>query len=348
MCKNKNYTHRKKELEKLALQSPDFGNEKVMNTHTFMKANVQNFIPIYPSAMYTDFYQKYRLGQWLNGLDAAFFEKSYPVHVKGWKDFEERIRSQTSILATYHFGAFQLINYQLIRAQIPYALLVAGDVKADWNKRYPSLIRELAMAEAQGRFVLLDANDRASLRKMYNYIEAGFQLLIYVDGLEGLSTTTADSSVKVPFLGQEIIVPSGTAKLSQTLNVPITPFLTLRRPDEIEFICFEGIMPDTKNNRRHFYKRTSEALYSLLSPYIMHWPEQWTNWPLLHLLLSDRPVIESRSKKLDERYDAITAADFGLFTWKGSSYLLQNRDYKSFPLNKMDFGALFRQLYETC
>lgn len=314
-----------------------------LNTYTFLSANLSNFVPTMPHEQHWPLFEQYRMAQVLNGLDTTYFKAGYPLSIVGWDVYLRKLWERPGIICTYHFGAYQLINYLLIKNKLPFALLVAGEVKTQWSKRFPHLLTELRMAEENGLFVLLDANDSSSLRKMYKLTASGFRLLIYTDGLEGSKTAKEDQLQSISFLGQRIEVPKGVAQLSYTLDLPIDPLLALRRREYIELVSGRTIQP-SRNVEKHIYMReTMRDLYGFLEPYLHHWPEQWTNWPLLHRLLSGRTELLGARDGQDSLPHDDTA--YGIYSLGDQCFLLRKSDYVSFPLEQNEFDVLFDSWY---
>jgi|GEM_PF-4157563 len=314
-----------------------------LNTYTFLSANLSNFVPTMPHEQHWSLFEQYRMAQVLNGLDTTYFEEKYPLPVVGWDIYLRKLRERPGIISTYHFGAYQLINYLLIKNRIPFALLVAGEVKTRWSKRFPHLLSELSVAEEAGLFVLLDANDSSSLRKMYELTASGFRLLIYIDGLEGLKNAKKDHLQLVSFLGQRIAVPKGVAQLSYTLGLPIDPLLALRHKEHIELVSGTTIQPSGNVEKRRYVQETVRNLFSFLEPYLHHWPEQWTNWPDVHRTLPEATGLLGARDWQDNPPNDDTA--YGIYSLADQYFLLRKHDYVSFRLEKKEFDVLFDSWY---
>lgn len=325
----------------------DLGNLPTLNTFTFLSANIGHFLPMLDSSTHLQIFQHYRYHKWLNGLDVACFADRYPLRVYGWPSFRRQIALRTGIICTYHFGAYQLINYLLIHAKIPYALLVAGHVKDTWAKRYPGLLEALEQARATGKFSLLDANDRGDLRKMYALAKAGYYLLIYVDGFEGMVAGRQGAAHSVPLLGQEVLVPMGAAQLSHTMRLPIYPVLALRRSGSIALKSFAALMPDSMDDRNTYTAMVMNRLYSTLSPFLMHWPEQWSNWPYLHNLASAESPLQGQLWPTLCGSPPTEQDRYGIYGLEDRRYLLRKADMQAFPLAAEQFSTLLHSWYDT-
>lgn len=337
------YTYKKK-YRALSKEAENLGNleGELLNTFTFLSANVYNFLPLLPYPQHFPMFRRFRFHQWLNGLDARFFKGKYPLKVNGWLSFQQRLLSKPGIICAYHFGSYQLINYLLINAKIPYALLVGPEVKQRWEEIYPSLVNALREAELKGRFVVLNASDKMMLRKVKILMEKGYHLLLYVDGLEGLNERQHQVSESIAFLGQHVKVPRGAAYLSHWLHVPLYPFLALRKAWTIELMQGDPIFPGITKDRDAYIAAAMTKLFSFLAPYLLHWPEQWTNWPQLHKMLLNPPFIGGeRWFNVDAECDTDAAA-YGVYQVEDACFLLRKEDYRSFRLTPTDFDKLYR------
>jgi len=307
-----------------------------LNTFGLISANLYNFLPQMTYDKHKELFHSFRMNQWLHGIDANFFKGDFPLPVFGVDQLLEKIGVQNGIICTYHFGIYQLINSILVNSKISFALLVGEDVYNKWEERFPMLTAMLAGARDEGRFVLLNANKRASLRKMYDLTKLGFSIVIYVDGVQGLNKGAGTQLISVSFLGQNIFVPKGAASLSHYFNIPIYPVLALRRTNRIQIELGETIYPQQFVNREHYCSYAMTKIFSFLSSYVMHWPEQWTNWSLLHYFLQgilplNREVVEA-GNSLDSEYS--------LIKFQGNGFLLKKSDYKSYELHGDDFERI--------
>ncbi len=312
---------------------------EALNTYTFLSANLQNFMPTIPPDQHVVLFEQFQLAQHLNGKDTTYFVDQYPLPIHGWDSFLTELQRHPGIVCTYHFGAYQLINYLLIKAKMRFALLVAGEVKAKWHRRFPHLLTALQKAEEDGYFELLDANDRSSLRRLYARLAQGFLLLIYTDGLEGIHTRKREDLQSVSFLGQHIVVPKGAAQLSYTFGLPIHPLLALRRKEHIALITGERIEPDEGVLKKSYIQETTHRLFHFLEPYLHHWPEQWTNWPHIHGMLAEVGTLLNGNKWDGDPPEDSTA--YGIYCLEDRYFLLRKHDYMSFVLEKEDFEMLF-------
>ena len=310
-----------------------------LNTFGLISANLYNFLPQMPYQKHRVLYRDFKLNQWLHGLDSAFFDDEYPLPVEGMGEVLDKITNQNGIICTYHFGVYQLINSILINAQSRFALLVGADVYSSWRDRYPKMMERLDQAVSAGRFVLLNAESAGSLREMYRLIKKGFTMIIYVDGIQGLKQGMERQLTCVSFLGQRIFVPKGAAIVSHYFKVPIYPVLALRRTNKVQILMGETIYPDQFSEKEEYSRYAMTRAFSFLSTYVVHWPEQWTNWSLLHYFLKGRAPI---NREIDPR-EVPEYGEYSLIKIQRTSYLLKKANYEIFPLNESDFEILLNR-----
>ena len=308
-----------------------------LNTFGFISANLYNFLPNMPYHTHRALYRDFRTHQWLHGMDANFFKGQYPLPIEGANDFLAKITSRSGIVCTFHFGVYQLICHLFLKSETRFALLVGAEVYKNWRARYPALMEQLDAAALRGNFVLLDANSSTSLRQMYTLVKTGYNLIVYVDGIQGLAEENEKHLIPITFLGQQIFVPKGAASLSHMINAPMYPMLALRRTDKIEVISAPPIIPSKSIHKSDYCTFAMTKIFSLLSSHVMHWPEQWSNWPLLHYFLrSNKPI--GRMVIPGELSEEM---EYSLFRLDGKGFLLKKANYKAFYLKESDFQVVF-------
>lgn len=259
--------------------------EPTRHRFDIISAQLDHFMPHLERHEQLDFYNRFMLQSWMNAMDLKFFDRPHPWPIYGWEAFVNQISSKTGVIATYHFGAYQLITYLLNRDKVPFALLVADRIFNTWPTRNKELQDVLEQATNENRFVLLNAADRTALKSMYALKDKGFYLLVYMDGIEGIHSS--DSLAHIDFMGQHIEVPKGIAGLAHKLNLPLYPMIALREQGCVRIKCLSTIWPDSDSDRTVFAKDTMQYLYSWLEGYLTQWPEQWTMWAHLMAIRAD-------------------------------------------------------------
>lgn len=316
-----------------------------VNAYAYFSANLKHFMPLLDWDRHRLLYRQFREYAALNALDVLFMDGEFPLPITGWEHLRCKLLRRHGIICTFHFGAYQLINYLLLRDRIKFALLVGDDVQSTWDTRYPNLMKQMQLGEMEGRFRLLNANKPAALKEIYSLVRAGYQLVIYADGLTGAGTADTKNLVEITFLGQHIYVPGGTATLAHRLQCPIYPLLALRKEREILLQTRAPILSAADLSRADFVRLTTATLFGFLSAFLMHVPQQWTVWTQLQrLLLPERGLIYVDGINDDTSYAEMQR--YGLIhqnTGDGKYFLLDKRNYHVYGLKQQEYINLFNQ-----
>lgn len=317
--------------------------QAAMNRFTICSSHLGYFFPLSTYPKQLSFYEKYIAQQICNARDLSMFEKAdLPFECIGWEQVLDRITMQKGILCTYHFGAYQLINYLLEREKIPFALLVGDQVYKEWEIRNKGLQNILKLAEEESRFQLLNAKDRSSLRKMYELNAEGFLLLVYIDGLEGVSNSNRQNLETITFLGKEIEVPKGVAQLAYSLRIPVSTLIAKRDSNRVVLYSGPTFLVDEKEDKKTFVSRCMQGAYAFLASFVVAHPEQWMNWPHLHILRKD---LYSGTRGLINNYGAISfdPKKMGLyFDRRGCPRVWSKSDFQPLDVSPLVLKNLYR------
>lgn len=334
---NEKLAHIKKQLAETS------GAVESINAYAYFSANLKHFMPLLDWDSHRQLYRQFRENNALNALDVLFMDGEFPLPISGWEHLRDKLLNQHGIICTFHFGAYQLINYLLLRDKIKFALLVGDDVRSTWDSRYPNLMKQMQLGEKEGRFRLLNAGKAAALKDIHRLVQAGYQLVIYADGLTG--TASAKNLMEIPFLGQHIYVPGGAAALAHRLQCPIYSLLALRKEGEIALRSRDAISAPVGVPRTDFVRTATTALFGFLSAFLMHAPQQWTVWTQLQrLLLPGRGLIYVDELHDDPRH--LDRQQYGLIhqdTDEGKYFLLDKRNYHLYGLQQKEYMDLFNE-----
>lgn len=319
-------------------------NEHTINTFTFFKANMQHFMPMIDHDDHIRLFKQFNLHNWLNTIDTALFKDKFPWRIEGKNQFLNQISLQPGLICTFHFGAYQLINYLLVTAKVPFALLVAEKVVHDWQVRHPQLNIALQKAREKGRFVLLNANERTALKHMHLLVKKGFHIVVYLDGLQGTQIANNNAKEKIPFLGQQILVPRGIATFAAALRLPVYPMVALRRKRTVILHTLPVIMPLATMDKKTYVTALITRIYAWFATFVIHWPEQWTNWPHLSAFRSDQKALVGQW--YNHMY-TLEKEKYGIYKSADNYFLLRNSDMTSFLIDSNEFETLRQRWYNT-
>jgi len=207
------------------------------------------------------------------------------------------------------------------------------------------LLAVLQQAEATGRFVMLEANSRSSLRQMYKLSKAGFCLVIYPDDLDSTQERGGEKSEELSFLGQQVALPGDAAYIAHSLQMPLYPILALRQPTSVGVYAHPAIQPARHIDKSVFAASAMAQLYGWLDLFLMHWPEQWENWPYLHHIhIKKQPFFGSLWQSGIES-DKLDPENYGMYVRGEARFLLRKRDMCSVSIDQLVFERLFEEWY---
>lgn len=344
----KRYHDKVKHIKKLLLADRIGLSAETTNAYAYFSANLAHFMPLLGWDRHEQLYHQFREQHAINALEAQEMDREFPQQIVGWEGLRTKLTAQPGIICTFHFGAYQLINYLLLRDKLKFALLVGDEVLSSWDTRYPKLMEQMQQGEKEGRFQLLNADEQTALRRIYRLVQAGYLVVIYADGLTGTDTNKTKNRVRINFLGQRIHVPGGAATLAHGLQCPIYPLLAVRKEMEIVLETIEPIMPTVVSARADFVKTATTELFGFLSAFLMHAPQQWSVWTQLQRLLQNEQALIV----VDELNDDIQHLDkkrYGLLCEEkaGNNYFLLNKcNYQLFNLNKVEYQQLLKAWFK--
>lgn len=251
------------------------------------RANVFQLLPGFPVQGYPELYrqvlstQRQAAGQYHTGT-AAEMDRL----LTRWQEPLERIRQRPGIIATFHTGSYRLLSLCLLRAGVPLALVVSGDVATREREQMQRRYGEMTAGRSDTRpLIILEAEDPHVIRKMCRLVAAGYYLLLYVDGNTGAAGDHRARSLTVPFLAGHLRVRQGIGMVSHLAGVPIYPV----RSDWVDIVpgmtqmtLLEPIWPDRGMDRPAYAAQATRQLYCYLEAAVRQSPGSWECWRYVH------------------------------------------------------------------
>lgn len=241
------------------------------------------------------------------------------------------LRQNPGIICTYHTGAYRQICHTLAQEGIPYTLAVSAAVLRREGETLRQNYFRLGSPAGPSGFQLLDAESPGVVRSLLNELNAGRNLLLYVDGNTGAAVGQSRNLMTMPFLNGEIQVRKGIASLSYWVKKPIYPFLVSRFASEnaITPLC-STIAPHAGELRDAYERRATTQLYQILASYVERYPEDWECWRYLHHWLQiDHSRYPSGMHAL-KKYGV--AERWHRVVHQGRPYLLDRFSYRLYPV----------------
>ena len=194
---------------------------------------------------------------------ARFVEKH--VLATGTENIEEALKAGCgAILVTAHIGNWELGASVFV--DLGYD--VTGVALEHKNIRVDALLNEQRVH--RGVEVLPVGG---YLRGCYRALKNGKIVALLGD------RDVTGAGIKMKFLGKEVTLPRGPARLSVRTGAPIVPVFMLRRPnDSWHTYIEEPIYPDASIDREEEIKRIMKEYVPIIERYIRWHPSQWATF----------------------------------------------------------------------
>lgn len=206
--------------------------------------------------------------------------------------------------------------------------MLASGVLREQGAIYQRIIRECAGYNA--RFILLDAEHRLALLHMRRAIDAGYHIVIYLDGNTGAGgqDALARHGHEVPFLSSRLRVRTGAAYLASMIQCPIYPVANWRDDTYQNRFCTTTpiAVPSGRAGRNQAVGETMETLYAWLAELARRHPAQWEGW----FYLQDALVLPCSAEQYRE---ADQSSPWMTFVYNKKMYRLNRRTFQCAPLD---------------
>jgi lauroyl/myristoyl acyltransferase len=176
------------------------------------------------------------------------------------------------ILASAHFGSFDMMTQVINRKGLPLTVMIAR-IKPPWASDFITSLRGnrgLDMIEVEEESEGGSALNLGGLKRLIKILREGGMVGAIVD------RNMEPGGVRITFFGEEALVAAGIAKMAQRTRSVIVPGICLRLPRNRYSLVFEAPIDTT-----HFpagevgQKAILEQLFSVFERNIARHPEQW-------------------------------------------------------------------------
>jgi len=167
-------------------------------------------------------------------------------------------RGRGLILATFHFGNWELAGLLLARRGYPITTVAGEQLRPGWTDQVK------ALKNAYGIRVV---GRGASIRSIYRDARCNRAIVLHLDG------DLFEGGHQAPLLGRNVLVPRGPAHLSRVLDCPIA-FAYCRRSerDELEVIVEPAEDPPADEREE---LRLTKRLIARVEKSVLEDPGQW-------------------------------------------------------------------------
>lgn len=194
-------------------------------------------------------------------LPASQVERILTIH--HWERLEEALdRGRGLILATAHFGNFDLVGQVLVGRSFRVTALV--------EPLEPPRLFRLVTALRNSQGLHFEPVGPAALRAVLRALRQGEIVGLACDrDLQG-------NGLELPFFGEEARLPAGAIYLALKTGAPIVPAFVVRERDNT-FTAFveEPLDIEGAGDEEEVVRRGARQMASLLEKYISRYPEQW-------------------------------------------------------------------------
>jgi KDO2-lipid IV(A) lauroyltransferase len=189
-------------------------------------------------------------------------------------------KGKGAILATLHFGTMQFPLVAL--GHMGYSINQVGD-RDPSDSRLSYVHRKVALKyrmQIESTFKAKHIYISKSLRSIYRSLNNNELVMLNVDGVGGIKGKRMKQHyLPVDFLGNEVLFPSGAARLSRRTGAPVVPVICIRDSKyKHKVIVGEPITsaanPDPERDIEDYTKR----IIGYFEQYIKSHPEQWLFW----------------------------------------------------------------------
>lgn len=324
--------------------------------YLFTSANWQHFFGQDSVESTDSFYSNYVLQKKLTELD---FETDLDwlmsnFELKGDLSFIEKIKSQPYIFASFHFGPYQmqgLVLSEILKTQ--YAILANSALFMDQFTQF--LSTKYNDPEKKGKGIMISKDDVVNpeslnaLMKMREKVNAGKSLLVYLDGMEGLTGyLDRDKMMEVNFCGKKMFVRKGIARIAHFLKTPIISLVTRRLPNGKAEVTFAPpVDPAATPKWQDFTQKFMQGSYDFFEPFFLQNPEQFEVFDHLHMYVyEESPKFKTPNTEMPETAEFLSFNEkrFGIFEEKQTFYLFDKVTYGLFKISEAmarflsDFG----------
>lgn len=313
--------------------------DDLKNFHLF-SANISTFFnEAYDEQKHKDYYKELLSYRVLQGIDTHFYTMLDQVDDFYKEDLET---TSPSIFVSFHIGSYRAILALLIKKNLDIVLLMDPRAYALQNKDVLNQYENIKkLFQSSSNIVILPADKKDLALDIFMKTRQGYSVLAFVDGNNGFGGSfKQDHSLKVNFMGKDIMVKQGLAKLSHALSLKIVPIISHYDNMKQKWAFHVPVVPSKENKMEDYAQNTMQSLYKILEEEVRKNPMQWDGWLYIHKFLADK----TETKRCEDLYDAEKSYKIndsvGFFSLEDSYFLINRSNYKVFEIPKPVYFVL--------
>ncbi|QDP85576.1 hypothetical protein FNJ88_08375 [Chryseobacterium sp. SNU WT5] len=311
----------------------------------FFSANISLFLgQNYDESSHKDLYKELLSYRVLQGIDTKFYNL-----IDNVEDFHNsNIDTQSpSIFVSFHIGSYRAILALLIKKNTDVLLLMDPIAYASQNKAVFEQYEKIKkLFQSTSKLIILPADKKDLALDILIRTKQNYSVLAFVDGNNGFGGAfKQDHSLKINFLGKDIMVKQGLAKLSHRLSIKIVPIISRYENCAQKWDFFDPIVPSRENKAEEYSLSTMQKLYGILETSVKRYPMQWDGWLYIHKFLAEKTSsLNSLTTFTEADHQFKVSKSLGLFSLNEKYYMVNKANYKIFEISKIIFGLLKESL----
>lgn len=324
--------------------------KKASYSLAMFSANIKRFLPNIPKSEYIQMYKDVFYYQNLSSkeqYDPEYLIKNKIINHSS-VDIEDVNINTPTVFATFHLGAYRLLNCYLYERGHKIALIIDESVFMSQQEEMLRVCREELKGKKTSDMVILNVKDRTSIFKLKQLIEKGYVMTVYLDGNTGVNVKNQDFSkgyIPISFLESNIFVKNGVGKLAALLEAQFIPVVSYRDEDDINCMeFFKEIKTIDFITKQDFSIKTIEIAYKKLEEKLLKHPTQWECWLYIHKWFM-RDVI-SPYVNVENICSYFNTDRYTTFLLGEAPFLFDLIDYQSYPIENKLFEAISKNNFK--
>lgn len=252
-----------------------------------MSSNLLRLMPQIPIKEHRTIYQKLLKLKILENtpqfLTAVDWNQSF-IETEG----SIELLKQSSIIISFHLGAFRSFEMLLVRHNINIVFVVDTSVY-DIDSIRKVLLSNLELSKtlfkgSSSQMEVLAADSSDTVIRLLSFIQKGYSVGLYVDWNSGMKNE--EQNVSIPFLNETISVRQGPAYLSYFTGIPILPITcSINDNYEIRWKIHQAIFPDKMKPINQYAVESLSYVFGILGDLLLSYFDQWQGWLHIHKYL---------------------------------------------------------------
>ena len=227
------------------------------------------------------FYKNVIFNELLNEVDLKYNFKYLINDVMNLQGVIQK-ENTPAIFCSFHYGPYLHVATALRMLDKKFAVVsnvIKGNDIIHWDKTKEQIEGNI---DYFTDFEVINPLELDAIFQIYNCINNGKSILIFIDGLQGGVSEKNKRNKKVSLLESKLFLSSGITEISKKLEIPIIPVISKRLENiKIEISFYDAVCQKNFSNKDYVVNALQECV-DVFSPHLKECPEQWQEWPFVH------------------------------------------------------------------